>query len=186
MRTCLILALLMSTWSASAFAQSRPDQPRTELDQLLTALPMAPNEETASRMESRIAMLWLKSGGPAVGLLLSHGTRNLENKEADEALQDFDAALALEPNLAEAYGRRALARYQAGDVTGAVQDLEETLRREPRHFGAWRTLSSIAEAQGHYAGALAAWKKLLEVDPKTPDGAKHLKELTRLAEGDDS
>jgi len=121
-----------------------------------------------------------------VRLLLSHGVRNLGRDETDEALQDFNAALALEPDLPEALDRRAQARYQAGDVTGAVRDLQAAVQREPRHFGAWRTLSGIAEGQQHYASALAAWKKLLEVDPKTADAQKHLKELTRLAEGEES
>jgi tetratricopeptide (TPR) repeat protein len=182
MRAFLILLLC----AGPALAQPPDDSAHAEIDQLLTALPMAPNDETAARIESRVTVLWLKSGGPAVRLLLSHGVRNLSNNEPDEALQDFNAALALEPDLAEAFDRRALARYQDGDVAGAVHDLEEAVKREPRHFGAWRTLSSIAEGQKHYASALAAWKKLLEIDPKTADGQKHLRELTGLAEGEES
>jgi tetratricopeptide (TPR) repeat protein len=182
MRAFLILLFC----AGPALAQPPADPVHAEIDQLLTALPMAPNEDTAARIESRVTMLWLKSGGPAVRLLLSHGVRNLGRDEPDEALQDFNAALALEPDLPEAFDRRAQARYQDGDVTGAVHDLEEVVKREPRHFGAWRTLSSIAEAQKHYASALAAWKQLLAVDPKTADAQKHLKELTRLAEGEES
>ncbi len=165
---------------------SKPAPLKSELEQLLEALAMAPSEEVAARMEARISQLWIRAGGPTAGLLMTRGVRNLDSGAADEAIQDFDAALALEPGLTDAFGRRAMARYQAGDVTGAVRDLEETLRREPRHFGAWRALSGLAEAQGNMPSALAAWRKLLEIDPKTPGGQGHLKDLVKKVEGEDS
>jgi tetratricopeptide (TPR) repeat protein len=180
----ILLGLLLLV--SPALAQPKPDAPRPELEQLLTALALAPSEEVAARMESRIAQLWVRAGGPTAGLLMARGSRNLASGESGEAILDFDAALALEPNLTDAFGRRAMARYHAGDIKGAVRDLEETLRREPRHFAAWRSLSGLAEAQGNLVGALAAWKKLLEVDPKTSGAQSHLRELVRKVEGEES
>jgi tetratricopeptide (TPR) repeat protein len=183
MRKFLMVLVLLAF---PALAQTKLDPAKAELDQLLTALALAPSEEVAARMEGRIAQLWVRAGGPTAGLLMARGTRNLSAGEADEAIQDFDAALALEPNLTDAFGRRAMARFHAGDIQGALRDLEETLRREPRHFGAWRSLSGLAEAQGNLPGALAAWKKLLEIDPKTAGGQARLRELTKKVEGEDS
>lgn len=183
MRKTLTVLLLLAT---PALAQPQPAVPRPELEQLLTALAFAPSEDVAVRMETRIAQLWGGAGGPTASLLMARGARNLAAGDSGEAIQDFDAALALDPNLTDAIGRRAMARYHAGDIRGAVRDLEETLRREPRHFGAWRSLSNLAEAEDNFPGALAAWKKLLEIDPKTSDGQSHLKELLRKAEGEAS
>lgn len=192
----IFLAVLLcagSTFAASiaapAFADvATPPKPdsKSELEQLLTALPLAPSEDVAARMESRIGQLWLKAGGPAAGLLIAKGSKNLQSGDAREAVQDFDAALALSPDFTEAFERRALARYQSGNVSGALRDLEETVRREPRNFAAWRSLSVIAEAQGNWKGALAAWRKLLDVDPRTAGAQSRLKELTRRAEGEES
>ena len=183
MRKIVVFLLL---FAAPALAQPKPDAPKPELEQLLTTLAQAPNEEVAARMEARITQLWVRAGGPTAGLLMARGSRNLASGESGEAIQDFDAALALDPNLTDAFGRRAMARYQAGDIKGAVRDLEETLRREPRHFAAWRSLSGLAEAQGNSVGALAAWRKLLEVDPKTSGAQSHLKDLLKKVEGEDS
>jgi tetratricopeptide (TPR) repeat protein len=182
MRILLVIFLLCA---GPAMAQPRPDPAKGELEQLLTALPMAPSDEVAARIEMRVSQLWLKAGGPAAGLLIARGTRNLQSGAAAEAVQDFDAALVLAPNLPEVFGRRALARYQAGDVSGAIRDLEAAVQQEPRNFTAWRTLSTIAEAQGNSAGALAAWRKLLEIDPKTAGAQARLKDLTRKAEGEE-
>ena len=153
---------------------------------MLTALAVAPSDELAARLETRIQQAWAKAGGPAAAMLAARGNRNMQAGAASEAVQDFDAALTLSPDFVDAIGRRAAARYQAGDVGGAFRDLEDAVRREPRNFAAWRILSGIAEAQGNPAGALAAWKKLLAVDPRTEGAAKRLRELTRKAEGEDS
>jgi tetratricopeptide (TPR) repeat protein len=135
-------------------------------------------------MEARISRLWQQSGGPAVALLLSRGARDLASGAETEAVADFDAAVALEPDLPEVYARRSVARFQAGDVTGALRDAQEALKREPRHFGVWRSLSRFQEARGDLSGALAAWRKLLEIDPKTSEAQERLLELRRKVEGE--
>ncbi len=175
-----------------ARAQSSPSdthrpathKPNTELDAMLGALKVVPDEAEAGALEARIRQLWLQAGSPAATLLMNRGTRDLGNNAAGDALDDFDAVLALEPNLADAFHRRALARFGLGDYRGAIADIEAALQREPRDFAAFQTLSRIAEAQGDAAGALAAWRKVLELSPKTPGGAERLKLLTRKAEGE--
>ena len=62
--------------------------------------------------------------------------------EPDDATSVFSDAIVLDPTLAEAWHQRAIARFKAGDAVGAVQDLHETLRLEPRHFAAWETLEA--------------------------------------------
>lgn len=179
----LVLAVLLSPLAAQA---QRPDPRKAELDQLLTALATAPSDETAALMERRVMQLWLQSGGPTVAMLLSHGARNLSTGAPDDAVSDFDAAVVLAPDCAEAYARRAAGRYEAGDVAGALRDIQEALKREPRHFAALHTLSVIAENQGNLPGALAAWKQVLALDPHTEGAQERLKQLTRKVEGEES
>jgi tetratricopeptide (TPR) repeat protein len=167
-----------------ARADAKADARKAEIDTLLTALAKAPDEQTAASLESRIKQLWFDAGSPVETLLMGKGMRNLQNNAADDAVQDFDAVLVLDPDMTEAYERRAAARYSAGDYKGALIDIEITLQREPRHFVALQTLSRIAEAQGDAKGALNAWKKVLELDPKTPGGQERLADLTRKVEGE--
>jgi tetratricopeptide (TPR) repeat protein len=96
----------------------------------------------------------------------------------------MDDALVLAPDYADAWLHRALAKFHAGDYRGAVRDIEATLQREPRHFVAWQTLSRIAEAQEDWKGALAAWQKVLDLDPQTPHGQERLDMLRRKAFGE--
>ena len=102
------------------------------------------------------------------------------------AAQDLDHAITLDPDLAEAYHQRAIARFTAGDTPGAIADIQATLQHEPRSFAAFQTLAAIAEARKDWKGAYEAWQKVLEIDPKTPGGQDRLRDLRRRALGEEA
>lgn len=177
-----LLPLLLAC--GPALAQPAPSRPAT--DQLLSALKAAPDEQVAAALETRIEQAWLNAGSPAVTLLMSRALREMSSGAQAEALDDFDAVLDLDPELAEAYARRAVARFDTGDINGAIADVQQALKREPRHFEAFQILSRIAENRGNPKGAFAAWQKVLEIDPHTPGGAARLNELRRKAFGEET
>jgi len=184
MRGAAVL-LCMVALGAAAQAQT-PAEKRAATDRLLDALKTAPDEQHAGMLEDRLEQSWLNAGSPAVTLLMSRGLRSLQAGEIDEAETSFSDAITLQPDLAEAWHQRALARYHNGDVNGAIHDLEETVRLEPRDFSAFRTLADIATARDDWKGAYAAWQKVMELDPKTPGGEERLRELKRKAVGEDT
>ena len=181
MRRLLLVALLL----AGAAAAQAPS-PKAALDSMLSALRAAPSEDAAAALEAQIRTLWTEAATPAVRLLLSRGTRELSENAASDALDSFDAALDLEPDLLDAWRGRAQARLRLGDHAGAIRDVQEVLKREPRNFAALQDLSRIAESRADWRGALAAWQKLLDIDPRTPGGQARLRDLRRRALGEDT
>jgi tetratricopeptide (TPR) repeat protein len=169
----------------AAHAQPGGDR-KAAIDRMLEALKSAPDEHAAAMVENDLEQTWLRSGSPAVTLLLSRGLRSLQAGEDEEAVGSFSDAITLQPDLAEAWHQRALARYHAGDVNGAIHDLQETIKLEPRDFLAFRTLTDIANAREDWKGAYAAWQKVMELDPKTPGGEERLRLLKRKAFGEDT
>lgn len=180
-----LAAAALFALSAAAHAQS-PAEKRANVDHLLDALRTAPDEQAASMLETKLEQTWLRAGTPAVTLLMSRGLRSMQANETDEAVSSFSDAITLQPDVAEAWHQRALARYHAGDVNGAIHDLEETVRLEPRDFSAFRTLTEISTARDDWKGAYAAWQKVMELDPKTPGGEERLRLLKRKAVGEDT
>jgi tetratricopeptide (TPR) repeat protein len=168
-----------------AFGQPVQEK-RAVLDKMLDALRTAPNEQVASALEDKIRQSWLEASTPAVTLLMSRGLREASAGASDEAASVFSDAIILDPTLAEAWHQRAIARFKAGDTVGAVRDLQETLKLEPRHFGAWRTLERIAEGREDWKAAYDAWQHVLDIDPRTPNGDDRLKDLKRKAFGDNA
>jgi tetratricopeptide (TPR) repeat protein len=186
-RTLLPILLLSCALPAVAQNTGGPAaEKRAALDRLLGTLKSAPSEEIARPLEQQIRQLWLNSGTPAVTLLMSRGLREMKADATPDAIEDFTAAITLDPNLAEAYHQRAIARFAGGDTAGAIADIQVTLQREPRSFAALQTLSAIAESRKDWKGAYDAWQKVLEVDPKTPGGQDRLKDLRRHALGEEA
>ncbi len=185
MRCRAALLLLLLAASARAEGQGHggtPGRP-APLDQLFSALKAAPNEDAAGVVEARILDTWVQQATPAVRLLLARGYRDLGHDAASDAFDSYDAATTLQPEVAEAWHGRAMARFDLGDSTGAIRDIEQALSREPRDFAALADLSRVAEAQGNWKGALAAWHKVLDLAPHTPGGDTRLRELERKANG---
>ena len=171
----LVLAMVSS-------AQAQPA--KDKLDSLLAELRAAPTEEAAGQIEGKMRAVWAEAASPALRLLLARGARELQENSPAAALDSFDATLDLDPDLLEGWRGRAQSRLRMGDGAGAVRDIQEVLRREPRHVLALQDLSRIAEARGDWRGAYAAWQKLLEADPRTPGGQARLRELRRHAMGE--
>jgi tetratricopeptide (TPR) repeat protein len=165
--------------------QAGQEAKKAELDQLFEALRTAPDEGGAAMVEARIRMAWSQQVSPAAGLLLRRGIRNMEAQVPEEAVEDFDAALTLQPEAAEAWALRARALTALGDSAAAARDLQEALRLEPRHFGALLALSELQDEGGDAAGALRSLQAALAIHPKMPTGEARLRELRRKAIGEE-
>jgi tetratricopeptide (TPR) repeat protein len=182
-RWLIVVAALLAAapaWGQDRAAASR----RAALDQLLNALKVAPNEEIATALEAHIRQMWLEAGSPAVTLLMGRGLRDMQAGADEDAVADFDSVIDLAPDLAAAYDRRAAARFANGDTAGAINDIEAALAREARDFTALQELAQIAQSRNDWAGAYAAWQKVMEIDPKTEGGEARLNDLRRRALGE--
>ncbi len=156
---------------------------RGELDRLLSALASAPDETAGRLLEGRIRALWSQAASPAVTLLMQRGTRNLQADADADAVEDFDAALTLQPEFTDAWLLRATALAATGDNASAVRDLRQALVLEPRRFDALDMLSRIQEQGGDLAGALRSLEAALALHPKMVGGEARLRLLRGKVEG---
>ncbi|HNU08800.1 MAG TPA: tetratricopeptide repeat protein, partial [Pyrinomonadaceae bacterium] len=91
-------------------------------------------------------------------------------KENDQALVDFDAALASGYDKpAEIYRIRWLIYYQKGDLDGALRDASEVARIEPKNANIQFALGGIYRDRKQYEDALAAYKRSVQIDPNQGD-----------------
>jgi adenylate cyclase len=82
------------------------------------------------------------------------------------AVADADKAVAVAPELAEAYKVRGSIRAGSlWDWSGAQADLEEARRRDPNGVSTQWLNAMLLEAQGRLPGALEVARKMVDADP---------------------
>ena len=115
--------------------------------------------------ERAIWSYWADSGSPTVNTLLERASAAAAAGDSDLANRFIDEAVDLAPGYAEPWNRRAELAYTAEDYPGAIAAIQETLRREPRHFAALTAMGLIYEELGQSREALEAFRAALAIHP---------------------
>jgi tetratricopeptide (TPR) repeat protein len=157
--------------------------PLHDLDFLFGALKAAPDETSAKAIEDRIWAQWLASGSDTVNLLMTRVKTAVDKEELDLAIRLLDAIIEIKPQYAEAWNRRATVFYLKKDYGGALSDLRQVLRREPRHFAALAGLGTIMQDIGDEKSALDAFRAALALHPWLKGMADKVRTLTETVEG---
>ena len=163
-----------------------PKVPRgQDIDFLFGALKAAPDAQTAKAVESRIWALWMLSRSDTANLLMSRVRTAVGAKNLDLAVQLLDSIIVLRPDYVEAWNRRATLHYMRKDFDRSLEDLQQILAREPRHFGALAGLGLIMQEYGDDKRALEIYRKAIEINPHMPRIPDLIKSLSEKVDGRD-
>jgi len=162
----------------------RADRTRN-LEFLLGALKVAPDDTSAKAIEDRIWALWMVSGSDTVDVLMSRVKEASDAENYTLAIRLLDAVIEIRPAYTEAWNRRATLYYLQKDYGRALSDIREVLAREPRHFGALSGLGLIMQEIGDEKHALEAYRRALAIDPHLENVEEAIKNLREKVEGRD-
>lgn len=151
--------------------------------ELLDQLKDTETDEEAAALEEEVWDAWLVSGSPTVDVLMQRGLEYQQTENLEAARDAFDRAIAILPDYAEAWNRRAVLFFNDGKYDEAIADLESALIREPRHFGAWIGLAMIFESIERPEAALKAYDKALAIHPHAQAAVQGKKRLDRVVNG---
>ena len=155
------------------------------LDALFKRLVKTTDTDEADGIAIAIDRVWLKSDSATADLLMQRGMAAMQGKHLPLALSFFDRLVALNPGWAEAWQKRATTRLLGGDLTGAVADIRQVLKIEPRQFPSLAALGFILHKQGFDKEALAALRKSQALDPQQPQVNELIDSLSVKIEGRD-
>jgi tetratricopeptide (TPR) repeat protein len=155
------------------------------LDFLFGALKAAPDDASAKHVEARIWAIWLQTPSDTAALLMSRAKAAMDAQQIDVAQKLLDALVKLRPDYIEAWNRRATLYYLRNDYAHSLQDIQQVLVREPRHFGALAGLGMIMQDLGDERRALDAFRKALAINPHLEKVPELVKMLTEKVEGRD-
>lgn len=143
-----------------------PRSPAATLDRLFERLAAAKTAEEAKGIASLIQRRWARSGSDTADLLMTRAQDALKARELPLAIELLDRVITLEPDWAEGWNQRANALFLQGDPIRSLLDIAETLKREPRHYGAMMGLGTILRQQGDDKRAMVAYRQALAVYPQ--------------------
>ena len=130
--------------------------------------------DAAAEAEAELWHMWCRSGVPEVDALLSDGVEAMERQELGEAEGLFTRIIEQAPHFAEGWNKRATARYLNENYDGSIADCEETLARNPNHFGALSGQGLCHMALGQYRQAAALFMRTLAVHPNLMAARRNL------------
>ena len=152
-------------------------------DEMFDKLRTAPSEAEANDVALDIWASWMESGSAAADLVMERGVRAQAMGDYEHGRALYDRVIAIQPGYAEAWNRRATVFLAQENYSEALRDVNEALRLEPRHFGAWGGLGAVLENLGSTDEALAAYQKALEIYPLFPSAKRGVARLQREQEG---
>jgi len=185
----LALGLTLASPVIAAEQSGTPVQKGTQthqqkLDQLFNELKRAQNERSAARIASRIAEEWTNSGSASIDLMMGWSKKAMEEQKFDVALDFLDQVVAMRPDYAEGWNRRATVHFMMQNFAKSMADIEQTLELEPRHFGAISGMAQIFKARGNKQMAFEAYQRVLEIYPMMRNAQNEVATLSEELAGE--
>ncbi len=138
------------------------------LDELFARLRLAAAPAEIEVLQNGIWQVWLATGEAALDKELETGMRAMQAGDHAPAIAHFTRIIEVKPDFAEGWNKRATAYYLRGEYRASLADIRETLRREPRHFGALWGQAIMLRQLGDYRRALRVLARLAAICPHLP------------------
>ena len=158
---------------------------KAELDQLFNTLSQSETLEEANATITNIWQIWRTDTEDSVNIqMMRRGIGFMEQGDYINAEAMFTRIINRDSGFMEAWNKRATIRFMRGDLEGSVDDINEVLKREPRHFGALSGLGMINIQRGDLQSALQNYQDILAINPLSPDANSLILEIKLKLRGD--
>lgn len=143
-----------------------PSRLRRLFRELADTDPVRPVEE----IEDQIWAIWGSHEDRVAEETLAAAVEAIASGELQRARPLLDHLVIKHPDWAEAWNKRATLAYIEKRDADSLLDIAQTLRLEPRHFGAVSGFGNVCLRNGHLNEARAAFQIALSINP-------HMEEL---------
>lgn len=136
-----------------------------KLDRMFVSLKTANTEQEARRIEGVIWRTWLSSDNQVINQKMQTIMAAREASNYEEAITLLNDLIEQYPDYSEGWNQRATIYYLMGNFNASVLDVAQTLKREPRHFGALSGLAIILWQQGNQDLARKSLSEAVRIHP---------------------
>ncbi len=133
--------------------------------------------------EQAIWKIWMETPDPVIQRALNVGSQAMQMGAFDSAMTNFNMVIEFHDQFAEGWNKRATLYYLMGDYEASIRDIDQTLAREPRHFGALSGLGLVYLKLENDAKALDAFERALAVHPHLQTPQYYVRKLSEKLKG---
>jgi tetratricopeptide (TPR) repeat protein len=120
---------------------------------------------SAANAEAFLWCYWCESRDPKADRVFRDGVDAMQRGELELAETLFGKVIEMAPQFAEGWNKRATVRYLRHNFAGSISDCQETLTRNPNHFGASAGQGLCHMTLGEYREAAICFRRALEIHP---------------------
>ena len=155
------------------------------LNQLFDQLKKSNNASVAFEVEMKIWNIW--STHPTQNRLtqsLAKGSALVSEGKFETAYKIFSAIIISAPDWAEAWNKRATVLFLMDRYQDSLNDIDEVLKRENRHFGALSGQCLVQTKLRNYEKAIESYQAVQKIYPSIRSAKIMIPELRKLIEDD--
>jgi tetratricopeptide (TPR) repeat protein len=141
-----------------------------------------PDEGVRAIADRAIWVIWSRSGNAQTDAVFLEGITQLNAGQLAEAIATFSRVIAMAPEFAEGWNKRATAYFLIGEFERSLKDCDEVIKRNPDHFGALAGYGQIYMQLNDYERALDYFKRALAVNPNLDGVEFQVRLLERVLE----
>lgn len=130
-----------------------------------------PDQRMRASAEAAIWAIWSRSGDAAADQMFEVGLTHMREGQLKPAVDAFSRVIALRPDFAEAWNKRATVYFLLGENDLSLLDCHEVLKRNPLHFGVLAGYGQLYLRKGDLPGALNSFEQALAINPNM-DGVR--------------
>jgi tetratricopeptide (TPR) repeat protein len=128
--------------------------------------------ELAATAEAILWRTWCRSSNSEIDRIFRAGVEAMQKGLLDDAESFFATVIDVAPEFAEGWNKRATVRYMRKNFHGAIADCQETLARNPNHFGAASGQGLCHLSLRQFREAAVCFRRALQIHPHL-HGARH-------------
>ena len=156
--------------SFSFFSIVSSQEREAKLNELFNQLKNNNDVTSAFEIEKKIWKIWSihpsnDRRGYRLTELLAQGSFLMAKEELNKAYEIFSQIILVDPNWSEAWNKRATVLYLMGRYQDSLDDIDEVLKRESRHFGALSGQGLVQIKLKNYEQAIKSYQAAQKIYP---------------------
>ncbi len=156
----------------------KADQFDPRLTNLFQQLQSSENDTHINKITNEIWDIWNETNDYNIQPDFNRGIESMRRNDLSRSISFFTRVIEKKPEFAEAWNKRATVYFMIGDFDKSMLDIKETLKLEPRHFGAMDGMGLIFMHLKQYNEAIKIYNKMLEIFPNSQN-TKNKKKLMK-------